>query len=68
MTSLVLIDSSQLTADGFEKLPDQIMFVTCALSCSQIVVANPSDPLMLDIAGYDGHVPRIIEAFSRGAF
>nr|CAD7413306.1 unnamed protein product [Timema cristinae] len=43
-------------------------FVTCALSCSQIVVANPNDPLMLDIAGYDGHVPRIIEAFSRGAF
>nr|CAD7394959.1 unnamed protein product [Timema cristinae] len=25
MTSLVLTDSSQLTADGFEKLPDQIM-------------------------------------------
>nr|CAD7262238.1 unnamed protein product [Timema shepardi] len=26
MTSLVLSDSSQLTADGFEKLPDQIMY------------------------------------------
>nr|CAD7428241.1 unnamed protein product [Timema monikensis] len=26
MTSLVLPDSSQLTTDGFEKLPDQIMF------------------------------------------
>nr|CAD7424844.1 unnamed protein product [Timema monikensis] len=26
MTSLVLTDSSQLTADGFEKLPDQIMY------------------------------------------
>nr|CAD7434274.1 unnamed protein product [Timema monikensis] len=27
MTSLVLIDSSQLTADGFEKLPDQIILI-----------------------------------------
>nr|CAD7459576.1 unnamed protein product [Timema tahoe] len=26
MTSLVLTDRSQLTADGFEKLPDQIMY------------------------------------------
>nr|CAD7444689.1 unnamed protein product [Timema bartmani] len=26
MASLVLTDSSQLTADGFEKLPDQIMY------------------------------------------
>nr|CAD7592167.1 unnamed protein product [Timema genevievae] len=26
MTSLVLTDSSQLTTDGFEKLPDQIMY------------------------------------------
>nr|CAD7414840.1 unnamed protein product [Timema poppensis] len=26
MTSLVLTDSSQLTADGFEKLPDQIIY------------------------------------------
>nr|CAD7410109.1 unnamed protein product [Timema poppensis] len=26
MTSLVLTDSSQLTADGFEKLPDKIMY------------------------------------------
>nr|CAD7203364.1 unnamed protein product [Timema douglasi] len=26
MASLVLSDSSQLTADGFEKLPDQIMY------------------------------------------
>nr|CAD7431971.1 unnamed protein product [Timema monikensis] len=26
MTSLVLTDSSQLRADGFEKLPDQIMY------------------------------------------
>nr|CAD7610948.1 unnamed protein product [Timema genevievae] len=31
MDSLVLIDSSQLTADGFEKLPDQII---CELSVS----------------------------------
>lgn len=27
-----------------------------------------NDPGMLDIGGFDGHVPRIIEAFSRGAF
>nr|CAD7419888.1 unnamed protein product [Timema poppensis] len=26
MASLVLTDSSQLTSDGFEKLPDQIMY------------------------------------------
>nr|CAD7446748.1 unnamed protein product [Timema bartmani] len=31
MTSLVLTDSSQLTADGFEKLPDQIMPETCTV-------------------------------------
>nr|CAD7409828.1 unnamed protein product [Timema poppensis] len=34
MTSLVLTDSSQLRADGFEKLPDQIMYP----------YAEPNDP------------------------
>ncbi|XP_067009407.2 RNA-binding protein Ro60 [Anabrus simplex] len=42
--------------------------VVCALSVPEFFVASPEDPGMLDVAGFDGQVPRIIEAFSRGAF
>lgn len=43
-------------------------FVTVALATQDFKVAHPDDPGMLDIAGFDGKVPRVIEAFSRGAF
>nr|CAD7460321.1 unnamed protein product [Timema tahoe] len=42
MTSLVLTDSSQLTADGFEKLPDQIMYPYVEPYDLQKHVSNPS--------------------------
>jgi 60 kDa SS-A/Ro ribonucleoprotein len=42
--------------------------VTCGLSISKFVVACPNDPGMLDVAGFDAEVPRVVEAFSRGAF
>ncbi|XP_069697982.1 RNA-binding protein RO60 [Periplaneta americana] len=48
-------------------LPNAKM-VTCGLSVAKFVVACPSEPGMLDIAGFDAQVPRVIEAFSRGAF
>jgi hypothetical protein len=42
--------------------------VTCGLAVSHFAVACPNDPGMLDVAGFDAEVPRVIEAFSRGAF
>jgi hypothetical protein len=42
--------------------------VTCGLAVSRFAVACPNDPGMLDVAGFDAEVPRVIEAFSRGAF
>ncbi|XP_063234744.1 RNA-binding protein Ro60-like [Bacillus rossius redtenbacheri] len=43
-------------------------YVTCAFASSKVMVACPSDPRMLDIVGFDCHVPSVIEGFSRGAF
>jgi 60 kDa SS-A/Ro ribonucleoprotein len=37
---------------------------TTATECS---IANPSDPGMLDIAGFDTAVPQLVADFSRGA-
>lgn len=45
-----------------------LRMVTCGLGISKFVVACPNDPGMLDVAGFDAEVPRIVEAFSRGAF
>jgi 60 kDa SS-A/Ro ribonucleoprotein len=42
--------------------------VTCGLALSHFAVACPNDPGMLDVAGFDAQVPRVIEAFARGAF
>jgi 60 kDa SS-A/Ro ribonucleoprotein len=42
--------------------------VTCGLGISKFAVACPNDPGMLDVAGFDAEVPRVVEAFSRGAF
>lgn len=43
-------------------------FVVCGLSTPKFSIAAEDDPGMLDIAGFDEQVPRVIEAFSRGAF
>ncbi|GLG97094.1 60 kDa SS-A/Ro ribonucleoprotein [Gryllus bimaculatus] len=43
-------------------------FVVCGLTCPKFSIASEDDPGMLDIAGFDEQVPRVIEAFSRGAF
>lgn len=48
-------------------LPNTKM-VTCGLGISKFAVACPNDPGMLDVAGFDAEVPRVVEAFSRGAF
>lgn len=45
-----------------------LRMVTCGLGISKFVVACPNDPGMLDVAGFDAEVPRVVEAFSRGAF
>lgn len=42
--------------------------ITCALAGKEVNVAAPNDVGMLDIAGFNGKVAQIIEAFSRGAF
>ena len=42
--------------------------IVCGLAVAKFNVACPGEPGMLDVAGFDGQVPRVIEAFSRGAF
>nr|CAD7442938.1 unnamed protein product [Timema bartmani] len=53
MASLVLSDSSQLRADGFEKLPDQIIMddQVCP-RCKTTKYRNPSLKLMVNVCGH----------------
>jgi hypothetical protein len=52
----------------FHILVPSFRLVTCGLAVSHFSVACPNDAGMLDVAGFDAEVPRVIEAFSRGAF
>ena len=47
------------------KLPNTKLAVI-ATQCSNITIADPADPLMLDMCGFDSHGPKILQEFISG--
>lgn len=42
--------------------------VVCGMTATEFTIADPTDPGMLDVAGFDTATPNIIAGFSRGDF
>jgi len=42
-------------------------FIACAMTATEYSVADQTDPLSMDIVGFDANVPTIIDSFIRGA-
>jgi 60 kDa SS-A/Ro ribonucleoprotein len=40
--------------------------VVVGMTATGFTIADPSDPLSLDVAGFDSAVPRLISDFARG--
>jgi 60 kDa SS-A/Ro ribonucleoprotein len=50
-----------------ERVNPHARLVVVAMTASDVSVADPADPGMLDVAGFDAAVPTLIADFSRGA-
>lgn len=50
-----------------EKVGHDVRQVVVAMTATDYSVADPNDPLSLDVAGFDSAVPNLIADFSRGA-
>ena len=46
----------------------QAKLVVCGLTARNVNIASPTDICMFDIAGFDKHVPKVIEGFARDLF
>lgn len=49
-----------------QKMGIDAKLIVCATEASPFSIADPDDPGMLDIAGFDAATPRIISEFSKG--
>ncbi|MCV7255316.1 TROVE domain-containing protein [Mycobacterium hackensackense] len=49
-----------------ERVNPNARLVAVAMTATRYSVADPRDPLSLDVAGFDSAVPNLISAFSRG--
>lgn len=49
-----------------EQINPQARLVVVAMAANSFSVADPSDPLSLDVVGFDPSVPSVISTFSRG--
>jgi 60 kDa SS-A/Ro ribonucleoprotein len=43
-------------------------FITAAMVANNYSIADPADPLMLDIVGFDSAMPRLVSNFAKGDF
>lgn len=51
-----------------EKTGIDARLVVCGMTANDVSIADPADPGMLDIAGFDSAAPNLIADFSRGTF
>jgi 60 kDa SS-A/Ro ribonucleoprotein len=58
----------QALRDYREKVNPQTRFVAAGMTSTDYTVADPSDPLSLNISGMDAAVPNMIAGFARGEF
>ena len=40
--------------------------IVVGMTATECSIADPTDPLMLDVAGFDASVPALISGFARG--
>jgi len=51
-----------------QKMGRQSRLIVCAMSSDKFTIADPRDPGMLDIVGFDAAAPELITSFSKGEF
>ncbi len=49
-----------------EKMGIDARMIVVGMTATQCSIADPDDPGMLDVAGFDAGVPSLISSFSRG--
>ena len=51
-----------------QRVGHEVRFITAAMVANRYSVADPKDPHMLDIVGFDAALPRLVSQFSKGDF
>ena len=60
------IHPSQALKEYRQKMGIDAKMIVCAMTSTNYSIADPKDPGMLDIAGFDAATPRLISEFARG--
>jgi len=60
------IHPSQALEDYRQTMGRDAKLISCGMTATDYSVADPNDPSMLDVVGFDGSCPRIISEFARG--
>ena len=61
-----LIERGLPQAALIRQLPRSTRLIVVGLTATNVSIADPNNPAMLDIAGFDAAVPNLIADFSRG--
>jgi len=51
-----------------EKMGINAKLVVCGVTATNFTIADPNDPGMLDVVGFDSAVPMLIDQFSKEIF
>lgn len=60
------IHPSQALEDYRQTMGRDAKLISCGMTATDYSVADPNDPNMLDVVGFDGSCPKIISEFARG--
>jgi len=60
------IHPSQALKDYRQTMGRDAKLISCGMTATDYSVADPNDPNMLDVVGFDGTCPRIISEFAKG--
>ena len=61
------VHPSQALEDYRQKMGRDAKLISCAMTATRYSVADPTDPGMLDIVGFDARCPKLIAEFSGGS-
>jgi 60 kDa SS-A/Ro ribonucleoprotein len=51
-----------------QKMERESRLIVCAMTGDKFSIADPRDPGMLDVVGFDASAPELIASFSKGEF
>jgi 60 kDa SS-A/Ro ribonucleoprotein len=60
------IHPSQALEDYRQKMGRDAKLISCGMTATNYSIADPNDPDMLDVVGFDGTCPKVISEFARG--